>query len=294
MDFVFLDIDGVLLPLERTGFSCAQCSETDDDGCVFVKLLARAAGNVQDPCCLCCACKANLEQGVHYTIAGASRFPRACMSALESIMAETGAKLVLSSSWRMAEGARERVLAEFSEFGGDVLPQICNWEHCTNLSEQSVRQWEIVEWIQNHKHLVRRWVVLDDDPSVSANPQFREMCRGHVVKTDPAVGLTAEDALKAIDILKGSAKQQPEQQKSKLPQLRKHLLNVVPCASKEALAQFVSRMLAQADSEQLCFMASVADGILLPSKRGGRLTGDSELSSKRARSGEGGLSPRKK
>ena len=76
---VFLDIDGVLLPFG----SGSQAGE---------------AGATQDP--------AECTDG---------RFPDSCLAALARILRETGAKVVLSSTWRCAGGS-EAVLEQFRDY----------------------------------------------------------------------------------------------------------------------------------------------------------------------------------
>ena len=73
----------------------------------------------------------------------------------------------------------------------------------TSLTNHSVRQWEIVEWLRQHKEAlgVVSWVVLDDDGSCLGDERFGDYMLGHVVPTASAVGLTAADAASAIAIL---------------------------------------------------------------------------------------------
>jgi hypothetical protein len=101
----------------------------------------------------------------------------------------------------MTEGPRQRVLDEFQAFGGDLLPSIEEFQYFTNLQEQTIRQWEIGEWLEANGHLARSWVVLDDDLSVTQHARFQDVFRNKVVQTYPVCGLTDEDASNAIEFL---------------------------------------------------------------------------------------------
>ena len=87
----------------------------------------------------------------------------------------------------------------------DLLPSppTVDGMYTTSLTNHSVRQWEIVEWLRVHKAAqgVGAWVVLDDDMSCSTDGKFRGYCGGRVVQTESTVGLTHGDAEAALAIL---------------------------------------------------------------------------------------------
>lgn len=105
----------------------------------------------------------------------------------------------------MSDGACEHILHEFERYGGEILPRIKQFSFFTNRQKQTVRQWEIAEWLLSNGDRVRNWVALDDDMSISEDPRYLELCAGHVVQTTPTKGLTEEDADIAIRILKRSS-----------------------------------------------------------------------------------------
>ena len=137
-----------------------------------------------------------------------SLFPLPHLANLERIIRETDAKVVLSSTWRCVPEALESIVACFEEYGGALSK--CTHSHYTRImitdpAKHDVRQWEIVDWIQNiapSKQLkIDNWVALDDDVSVRDNPRFASFCQNHYVITESHEGLTEEKAREAIFIL---------------------------------------------------------------------------------------------
>ena len=124
MTLIFLDIDGVLLPYDsEICGSCSSCGATEDEGGVFVQLLEHS--QMSSPCCLGCAQRAWLTSGrnldgIHYRTTHTCTFCEPCLTALEKVIAATGAVVCLSGTWRMSHGARERILSQFQEYGGEV------------------------------------------------------------------------------------------------------------------------------------------------------------------------------
>ena len=115
---------------------------------------------------------------------------------LRRIVEETGAKVVLSSDWRLCRETDQdfRYLKHKLMYKGrisicGVTPDVGGW----------YRKQEIVEWIESHPE-VDYWAVLDD---TIFDGFLDEDFAPHLVLTDPALGLTNEDADKAIKILRG-------------------------------------------------------------------------------------------
>lgn len=114
---------------------------------------------------------------------------------LARIVEETGAKIVLSSSWRSMfdqnmhpafDAAAEliRLLEKYN------LALISKTEHIGSRRGDEVR-----EWLNRHPN-VSNFVILDDAPF----PDWNELTKNWV-KTSFTTGLTDEDATKAIAIL---------------------------------------------------------------------------------------------
>ena len=113
---------------------------------------------------------------------GLDYFDMFCMVNLESIPVETGADIIVSSSWR--------------RLGKETLIRV--WEHngccsrrlvgITPVENQSKRD-AIEAWITTHPD--DRYVILDSEDLRLRNQ----------VRTDPEVGLTLKDAREAISIL---------------------------------------------------------------------------------------------
>lgn len=103
---------------------------------------------------------------------------------LNGLLKRTGAKVVVSSSWRLGTDRAwlQRVL-EMRGFEGDVI----------GITERYTgnRCFEIRRWLETTR--VQSFAILDDD--------WDARIVGHFVKTDSAVGLTDEDVEKAVEIL---------------------------------------------------------------------------------------------
>lgn len=106
---------------------------------------------------------------------------------LNDIIKETGAKVVISSTWRLGFSPQEmQIILEYYGFKGEVIANTPNlWE--------GKRGDEIRLWI-NESDDVESFVIIDDDS---------DMCEliGHLVKTDGNYGIQYKDMKKAIEIL---------------------------------------------------------------------------------------------
>ena len=138
-----------------------------------------------------------------------SLFPRRLLANLELIVRETGAKIVISSTWRCVPEALDDIIACFEAHGGALSK--CTQSHYTQImttdpAKHDVRQWEIVDWIQTiaprEQLEINNWVALDDDVSVRDNRRFASICQSHYVITESHEGLTEEKAEEAIRILR--------------------------------------------------------------------------------------------
>lgn len=142
--------------------------------------------------------------GVLHPSRGAEKsFHPECMEALARIIRETGAEVVLSSSWRhWPSGAGRRAVdAALARHGlaGTIGETPCGEEVAArNFKPTAGRAGEIREWLRVNALPSAAgspsWVVLDDmDMSYDL--------RGRLVRTDPEDGLTESDADDAIEAL---------------------------------------------------------------------------------------------
>lgn len=121
-----------------------------------------------------------------------------CMNNLERIVNETGAEIVLTTTWReywdrkKCEIQGEEINRIFSKYGMsiyDKTPDVCFFD----------RGAEISLWLLENEDDVSFVVI--DDMDIEGIPSR------YVVKTDERQGLTLADAQKAIEILNKQQKQ---------------------------------------------------------------------------------------
>jgi len=114
----------------------------------------------------------------------------AAVKRLNMLLKETGAKIVISSSWRHAHphptGRMQKILDLSGMVGGDVIDE--------TPVMVGPRAFEIASWLASHPG-TRKFVILDDGSSAG------EGMGKWFVHTDLAVGLTDADVKKAITIL---------------------------------------------------------------------------------------------
>ena len=106
----------------------------------------------------------------------AQMFRKQCMDLLREVLEETGAKIVLSTSWRLTENGRATVAAELAKNG---CPQFVSR---TPSLAQFQRPKEILAWVT--KYEPKAWVAVDDWP-LHTEP----LMGGHFVQTRNRVGL---------------------------------------------------------------------------------------------------------
>jgi DNA-binding LacI/PurR family transcriptional regulator len=112
---------------------------------------------------------------------------------IERICRETGADVVISSTWReqmpQADLARHLRNNGFSGYIMGVTPPGAGREVFIN------REREIRAWMKGKEEQIETFVAIDDAPL------WTDDFWPHVVLTRALVGITDEDAQKAIDIL---------------------------------------------------------------------------------------------
>jgi len=115
------------------------------------------------------------------------QFRPACMKRLKAIIDTTGAKIVLSTSWRRTARATAAVNLQLKRHD---IPTAVDKTRIRN--NEYLRNEEVLHWIAQHPY-VTHWVAIDDLPM----PQLGE----HYIQTSPDTGITESDMNKAIRVL---------------------------------------------------------------------------------------------
>ena len=122
---------------------------------------------------------------------------------LAKIINETGADIVVSSSWKFMGLTQMQNMWEERGLPGKILDTTpntvsdevlldANLEH---MELTPIRGMEVQEWLNTKGKKVSHYVILDDMDNMLPEQQ------NHFVQTNPEVGITEEDAEKAIAIL---------------------------------------------------------------------------------------------
>lgn len=115
---------------------------------------------------------------------------------LKTIVAQTGARIVLSSSWRLQfdrslqplSGAAKELVDKLAEYG------LCLWDKtddCVNKVES------INKWLEEHRNTISNYVIIDDDYM----PDVVVGSLGCLIKISYYIGLTEKEAILAISKL---------------------------------------------------------------------------------------------
>lgn len=121
-----------------------------------------------------------------------------CVQNLNSLIAETGAKVVISSSWRHSGLDYCKDVLEYHGFKGEIIDITPTCKH-----NMCLRGNEIHEWIQNHRDDVgpyynfKEYVILDDDSDMLY------WQRNNFLLIDRFVGLTMGAVFQAKKIING-------------------------------------------------------------------------------------------
>ncbi len=115
--------------------------------------------------------------------------PRAIKN-LKYIVEETGAQIVLSSSWRWEDVAKTAVRTQLKDFGLIFIDTTT-----MKINRCKSRTMEIETHLEEHPE-IKRYVILDD---TDIEPPLER----YQIKTIFKTGLTRKDAEKAIKILNG-------------------------------------------------------------------------------------------
>lgn len=121
-------------------------------------------------------------------------FDKPLVSNINSVIQNTGAKIVVSSDWRIGVSMNDiKDLLKHAGFIGKIVGATPNTFVGHDVSSQKQRVIQINSWLSNFK--VNRWIAIDD-MDLPLNPN-------NFVKTNPIFGFTDDDAAKAIRLLNG-------------------------------------------------------------------------------------------
>ncbi|MBA9078308.1 HAD domain-containing protein [Rufibacter quisquiliarum] len=111
---------------------------------------------------------------------------------LKWVIEATGAKIVISSTWRMSGTEVMKELWKKRELPGEIIGITPNHRRRTGSSLQ--RGKEIQEWLDLHPE-VTDYVIIDDDADMEPNQ------KDSFVQTDYQYGLTYQKAFECVSIL---------------------------------------------------------------------------------------------
>lgn len=122
---------------------------------------------------------------------------------LAKIIVETGADIVVSSTWKFMGLSEMQEMWEERSLPGkiiDITPntvsdEVLLYADLEHMELTPIRGMEIKEWLDSKGKKVSRYAILDDMDSM-----LHEQ-KDHLVLTNPTVGITESDAFKAISIL---------------------------------------------------------------------------------------------
>lgn len=117
------------------------------------------------------------------------------MHLLEYLVKLTGAKIVLSSTWREYWDCGEIQSDPFGDYINKLFGKY-GLEIFDKTPEFRNRDDEITEWLKNHQGYIENYVVIDD-----FDFDWSEDNRKHLVKTTDEAGLDEESVEKVIRIL---------------------------------------------------------------------------------------------
>lgn len=124
-------------------------------------------------------------------------FEKTRMALLKKLLQNTGAVIVLSSSWRTSDWGRAEVNKNL------VLNAMPHFIGCTPDHQWGMRTNEIMTWIRDHQaewH-VENFVALDDINLPSVAGQHTDLFLKHAIVTNGVHGLTEQDITDATRML---------------------------------------------------------------------------------------------
>jgi len=131
-------------------------------------------------------------------------FDPGAVANLSLIIEETGADIVISSSWKFSGLESMQAMWRERKLPGkviDVTPSTVSDEMLLNadsdeLDKMPFKGYDVKEWLSNKGKQVKNYVIIDDENGFLPEQQ------SHLVLTDPVYGISKEDIDKTINILK--------------------------------------------------------------------------------------------
>jgi len=106
---------------------------------------------------------------------------------LATILEETGAEIVISSSWKFLGLQTLQKMWKDRNLPGTILDITPDGDN---------KGWEIDEWLLKHEGQVNGYAIIDDENDMQPEQQ------GHFVQTNSQFGITLKDAERVITILR--------------------------------------------------------------------------------------------
>jgi len=177
-----LDVDGVLHPLNDKHFP---------DGSTIDEVILRTEEEEE-----------HWEEAGYSTRVLPSEFVEEKLGLLRRIVTDTGAAIVLSSTWRQQACSRKAVEIELGKVGLGIVAMTGSLGAGFYRSDEI---WEFVEGETGKDELEVVFVALDDDDLTLGSAEGKGGLSPGVnfIRTDKRVGLTEDDAKRAIELLKG-------------------------------------------------------------------------------------------
>lgn len=143
-----------------------------------------------------------MDSNTHKDKYGYAFDPKAVAN-LKNIIEETGADIVISSSWKCFGLSQMEDMWNERNLPGkiiDITPNSVSDELLLNADIDSIEMFhirgeEIKKWLSKHGKRISNYVIIDDMDNMLPEQQ------SYFVQTNPEVGITKEDSEKAISIL---------------------------------------------------------------------------------------------
>ena len=110
-----------------------------------------------------------------------------CVDRLNRITDETGAKIVVSSTWRRSEDLYSAIKNEMG-ITGEIIGKTIDYIHHSSTEKQ--RGDEIQEWLSQYVEVIK-FVIIDDDSDMAH-------LMDRLIQTETFIGLTDEHVEEAI------------------------------------------------------------------------------------------------